>query len=145
MHTKLGSSIIEVVIATAMISMAIIAALSLTSKSQSQSNYARRSSEASKYATQVSDWLRGERDNLGFAELASVPNGLYCLVSLPPDINSLPLAGDCGSNDLIDNLYQRSLILDSTSTVDTILATIEVVWQDSTTRSTKINLELTKW
>jgi len=144
MTIKKGTSILEVVIATAMISMAVIAALSLTSKSQSQNTYARRSTEASKYATQVADWLRGERDNLGFTELSeNITAGTYCLITLPTDITNLPAAGDCDSTDLIDNVFKRSLVLSKNA--DTIIATVEINWEDTTTRSTIINVDLKKW
>lgn len=148
MRVKKGTSIIEVVIATAMISMAVIAALSLTSKSQSQNNYARRSAEASKYATQVADWLRGERDNLGFTELSeNIPAGAggttYCIQTLPDDITDLPGTGDCGSNQLIDNVFERSLVLSKTA--DTITGKVEINWEDNTTRSIIVNVELKKW
>lgn len=148
MTLKKGTSILEVIIATAMISMAVIAALSLTSRSQSQNNYARRSAEASKYASQVADWLRGERDNLGFTELSEyIPPGLggttYCLKTLPTDITDLPGSGDCGANQLIDNVFKRSLNLKKTA--DTITAKVEINWEDTTTRTTIINVELKKW
>jgi Tfp pilus assembly protein PilV len=143
MTIKKGTSILEVVIATAMISMAVIAALSLTSKSQSQNTYARRSTEASKYATQVADWLRGERDNLGFTELSeSITAGTYCLVSLPADITDL-ITGECSDTDLIDNVFKRSLLLSKNA--DTITATVKIDWEDTTTRSTIINVDLKKW
>lgn len=144
MTIRRGASILEIIIAAAMISMAVIAALSLTSKSQSQNNYARRSTEATRYANQVADWLRGERDNLGFTELSeSITAGTYCLVSLPTDITSLPGAGDCGSTQLIDNVFKRSLVLSKTA--DTITAQVEINWEDATTRTTIIDLELKKW
>lgn len=140
---KRATSILEVVIATAMISMAVIAALSLTTKSQNQNAYARRSAEASKYATQVADWLRGERTNLGYATLASV-SGTYCIVTLPSSFTNLPTPGDCAPTALINNIFKRSIVLDN-STPGKILAKIEVTWEETTTRSTVINVELTQW
>ena len=50
-----GSSIIEVVIATALISIAILSALSLTNNSQKTNDSARNVEEANKYATQATD------------------------------------------------------------------------------------------
>ncbi len=143
MNVKKGTSILEIIIAAAMISMAVIAALSLTSKSQNQNSYARRSAEASKYATQVADWLRGERDNLGFTELSeNITAGTYCLISLPADITDLT-TGECSDTDLIDNVFKRSLLLSKNA--DTITATVRIDWEDTTTRSTIINVDLKKW
>ncbi|MFZ2199913.1 MAG: hypothetical protein WAV40_03945 [Microgenomates group bacterium] len=143
MNTKKGTSILEVVIATAMISMAVISALALTAKSQSQNTYARRSAEANKYASQAADWLRGERDNLGYPTIASV-SGTYCLATLPASFSTLPSPGDCGPSDLIGNTYKRTIVLDN-ATLGKVIATISVAWEEVTTRSTTVSLELTQW
>lgn len=141
MKIKRGTSILEVVIAAAMISFAVIASLSLTSKSQSQSDYARRTASASKYGSELADWIRGQRDSYGFAELASI-TGTYCITTLPADPTELRTTPSTCSS-LIENVYTRTITL--TSDADSISAEIIVSWEDQSTRSQTINLELTKW
>ncbi len=143
MTIKRGTSILEVIIATTMISMAVISALALTSKSQSQSSYARHSAQASKYASQVADWLRGERTNYGF-DTISASSGTYCLSTLPDNFENLPPAGACAQNDKIDNIYYRKLTLDNSES-GKVKATIDVSWNDKIERATSIELELSKW
>ena len=143
MIIKKGTSILEVVIATAMITMAVISALALTSKSESQNTYARHSAQASKYASEAADWLRGERDNQGFSTLASV-SGSYCISTLPVDFLSLGAPTVCGDQNLINNIFKRTLILDNSSS-DRVRASVVVSWQEKTLRTTTIDLELTKW
>jgi len=141
MKIKRGTTILEVIIAAAMISFAVIASLSLTSKSQSQSDYARRTAAASKYGSELADWIRGQRDNSGFAELAAI-TGTFCATTLPTNLTDLStLPSTCSS--LIENVYTRTITLSSNA--NTITVAITVSWQDQATRSHTINLELTKW
>lgn len=142
-HLKKGTSIIEVVIAATLISVAIIAALSLTNQSQKQNTYAKGLAEATKYATQVADWIRSERDRLGYATLYSVDDGVYCLNSLPADYTVMEV-GSCGDNSFITNtIFQRELNL--TKTADAINIVVTMTWMESIERQAKIELELTSW
>lgn len=143
MIIRRGTTILEVIIATAMISMAVISALALATRSQSQNTYARKSAEAGKYASQAADWLRGERDNLGYTAVASI-SGTYCLASLPASFSQLPSAGDCGPSDLINNVFKRSMFLDNLNP-DKVIVTINVSWEEVTTRISTVTLELTQW
>ena len=138
-----GTSIIEIVIAAALISMAIIAALSLANHSQKQNTYARDLAEATKYTTQAADWIRAQRSSLGWATLAAKGDGIYCLNTVPADF-SLIQDGDCDAGDYIPNtLFDRTITLNNTGTA--LQVTITVNWQDSTTRQATIQMELTQW
>ena len=134
-----GTSIIEVVVATAMISVAVIAALSLMNRSQSQNIYARDLSEATRYNTQAADWIRTQRDTLGFATIYSQAEGEYCLNTLPW------VAGSCASGTTIPGTkYQRKITL-TKPTADTIKFVITVSWTDRALREAKVEMELNKW
>jgi len=138
-----GTSIIEIVIATTLISVAIISALSLTNQSQKQNTYAKGLAEATKYATQASDWIRSQRDELGYATLYSIAGGIYCLNSLPSDYTLIE-TGACNDNSFISNtIFQREVTL--TKNLDSINALIIVTWMDSIERQSKIEMELTSW
>ena len=139
-----GTSIIEILIATAMIGLVILSAMSLINRSQSQNTYARNLSEATKYATQAADWVRQQRDILGWTTLASKDVGPYCLTNLPTDFNSLPTPGACDSSDYLANIFFRQITLD-TSTPNVLKVTITVSWSEQVPRETSIEMELTPW
>lgn len=143
MIIKKGTSIIEIVIAAALISVAIIAALSLTSQSQKQNNYARKLAEATKYATQLQDWIINERNDLGWTTLSSVDAGIYCLNDLPADFTQME-SGSCDQASFIPNTVFRREI-DLTKTIDTINIVINLKWTQNIERNTSIEMELTSW
>lgn len=136
-------SIIEIVIATAMISMAVIAALSLTSKSQSQNVYSRQSAEASKYATQIIDWVRSERNLKGWATINAKAAGTYCLNTIPSDFTTLSPGACLASTYISNTIFTRTMII--TKDAGKIIISVEITWDERTPRSTIINLELTQW
>jgi Tfp pilus assembly protein PilV len=143
MKTLRGTSIIEIVIAAALISMAIIAALSLTNHSQKQNIYARGLAEATKYTTQAADWIRTERNTLGWATIASKNEGDYCLNNFPLDFTEI-IPGSCDASDFISGTnFQRQITL--TKTASTVNIKIEVSWLEKIKRQATIEMELTKW
>ncbi len=143
-RSKKGTSIIEIVIAASLISMAVIAALSLTNRSQKQSTYARNLAEATKYASEASDWIRNERTNLGWATMSTMSDGVYCLNTLPADF-TLISSGSCLSGNYItgSTIYQRTLNMTKSAT--SIKFNIEVSWQENVPRQATIEMELSEW
>ncbi len=138
-----GTSIIEIVIATTLISIAIIAALSLTSRSQKQNSYARDLAQATKYATQAVDWIRSERDRHGYDTIYTISEGPYCLNILPSDFLVME-PGICNDNTHIpDTLFQREINL--TKTAEAMNIVVSVSWFDTDVRQAKIEMELTSW
>lgn len=154
MKKKRGTSIIEIVIATALISMVVIAALNLTSHTQKQTTYARDLAEATKYTTQAADWIRTQRDMLGYAVIANkiVTDGdgsLYCLNTFPaPDSDFTSLSkGACGVREYIPGtLYNRYMTIDTSSQASGVLKIyLTVTWMEKTLIESTIELELTQW
>lgn len=139
-----GTSIIEIVIATALISVSVISALSLMNNSQKQNTYARGLAEATRYATQASDWIRAERNTLGFGTINTVAAGEYCLNTFPVNFLSLE-AGACSAVSFIPNtIFARKIII-AKNNPTSINITIEVSWLEKTTRQATIEMELTQW
>lgn len=140
---KKGTSIIEVVIAATLISISIIAALSLANQSQKQNDYAKQLAEATKYASQVADWIRNERDRVGYATLYTLDDGIYCLNDIPAEYISME-EGSCNQNSYIPNtLFRREVSL--SKTLDSLNIVITIYWLESVERQAKIELELTSW
>lgn len=158
MKFKRGTSIIEIVIAAALISVAIISALSLANYSQKQNSYARGLAEATKYTTQAQDWIRSQRESLGWATIAAkavaddVANvATYCIQALPTtaggtDFTDLT-SGACQSTDYIaGTLYRRELKVDTTGQGSGVLKiTVIVTWMEEIERQATVETELTQW
>lgn len=156
MRLLAGTSIIEIIIATALISVAIIATLSLANHSQKQNSYAKYVAESSTYAQQGIDWLRSQRDSLGWSLLAdkslSDATGnlaTYCLNDFPSfgdDFGDLVASG-CSQGTTINNtFYTRELTVDTTSeNLGVLKITVSVTWQDTVARQSIIETELTSW
>lgn len=161
MKMRRGTSIIEIVVAAALISVAIISALSLANHSQKENKYARDLAEATKYATQGADWMRTQRDVIGWATIRAkvleddVSNiATYCLNILPAisttttDIDFSDLTpGDCTPLDYISSTsFTRQMMVDTSSEASGILKiTVSVTWQEQTPRQATVNMELTQW
>lgn len=156
MKTKPGQSIIETVVAAGLISVALIAALSLGTRSESQTNYAKKLAEATKYATQAGDWLRTNRHQLGWATIASQAVAdatsnvaIYCLDTLPNGASNFTslLPGPCSETSYISGTnFIREISIDTTNVATgTLQIDIRLSWLDKTTRTSTIEMELNSW
>lgn len=143
MKLRRGTSIIEIVIAAALISIAIIAALSLANHSQKQNTYARGLAEATKYTTQASDWIRTQKNTLGWATINTLGAGSYCLNEFPTDFTAIS-PGDCGSLYIPTTMFQRKIFI-SKDNPSLIKIIIEVSWQENGPRQATIEMELAQW
>lgn len=155
-HIRSGQTILEVVIATTLISMGVIAALSLTNQSQKSSNFAKTLDAATAYNNQAADYLRNQKTQLGYATLAEMFTtdssggvALYCLANLPTDSTSfLALSpGACGDNDMIPGTsFKRDLEVNVTnSNSGILLITLNTSWPDSSVRRAVLNMEISQW
>lgn len=153
-----GQSIIEILIATAVVSVLLVSLLILGTNSLKTTTYARNLDQAIEYSNQASDWLRNMKTSAGWAIFSTTidedtSGGLvtYCLISdpLPPDAASFRTLnnGSCSSADFIPGtIFQREVTFDMTTlTSGTITATITTNWEENTTRTAIIYLTLTQW
>lgn len=150
-----GSSIIEVLIAATLISISIIAALSLSSFSQKQTDFSRDLNKATFYNTQSIDWLRNMRTMLGWGsfvnELDLDTAGstlLYCLNSLPTTVAQYaaltPSAG-CDTAYITGTPFQREMKFTLVgSPVTSVSVSVTTYWQ-LRARSTTTETTLTEW
>lgn len=155
MKLRRGTSIIEIVIATALISVSIISALSLANHSQKQNSYSITSAQASKYTSQATDWIRTQRDTLGWSTIAakavadsSSNLASYCLNTLPASATNFTdlSPGTCSAGSYIsDTMFQRQMIIDTSSQASGILKiSVIVTWMENIARQTSVELELTQ-
>lgn len=78
---KQGQVMIEMMLALAVLVLVALAAVQLTIKSVSNAGYSRRQSMASGHATAAVEWVRGQRDSLGWNQFSGYV-GLFCLNTL---------------------------------------------------------------
>jgi len=153
MIKKKGQSIVEVVIATALISIGVLAALALTNQSQKSSTYAKLLDTASAYNNQLADFFRHQKNTLGWATITekilsdgSLGITTYCFPSIPPDFSTLS-PGPCIGTEYIDTTpFLRQATIDTSSLGSgSLLISITTTWTDKVIRNSTLKLELTKW
>ena len=77
-----GQSLFETVLALGVIGLVLTAIVALTVKSISGSSYSKNNTLASRYAQEATEWLRNQRDTLGFSLFKANAVGSRCLKDL---------------------------------------------------------------
>lgn len=156
MILKSAQSLVETVIAAGLIAIGIVAAMALSTRSESQTSYAKQLAEANRYAIQAQDFFRTTRTYNGWNAIASKISSdatsnitTYCLptVSGDPTTFFTLTPASCTSIDVIPTTrFTRQITIDSSRYDQGILSlTISVSWPDKTTRTTILEMELTRW
>lgn len=157
MKIKSGQSIIEVVIVTTLISIGVIASLSLVNRSQSQSRYSRLLESATSYNNQIADYFRDQKSLIGWSDLVAEVGKdsgggnsvIYCMPSIPTSILEFQsyVAGTCEDGNFIRNtMFLRTVEFDTSSANEGVIRlTLTTAWNDKTLRSSILQMELTQW
>lgn len=150
-----GQSIIEILIATAVVAVLLVSLLILGTNSLKATTYARNLNQATEYSNQVGDWLRNMKETAGW-ELFSTTiredgaTVTYCLPTLPADTLEFRNLGNglCTNTDFIGStIFQREVVFDTSLAISegVITATISTNWEENTTRNATIYVTLTQW
>lgn len=133
-----GQSIIEVIFATVVVALVLVAVLSTILASLRNSRTSLEQTRATKHAEEVLEWIRQNRTALGWAV---VTNGIantgdsdtYCLTQVPSDWASLSsYGGVCERTDVILNSpFRRELTLTRTSETE-FEAEVTLTWPGKT-------------
>ena len=139
-----GTSFIELLMALGVVSIALLALVSLVTKSISNTTFSKESTQASRYTQELLEWLRGERDTEWqvFSSRASAGVGrTYCLNNL-----SWSNTGACGNTEFIANtrlLRELTLTLIDPVTVEALVRT---TWTDgSGSHNVRSTTTFTSW
>lgn len=143
-----GQSLFEVVVALAIVTLIVVAIVSLATNSIRNASFARNKTSATRYSQEASEWLRGQRDNdwdIFAARSAATPGIVWCLSTL-----SWPgSAGSCGASTYIgETLFKREAVLSYPDPADlnNIQADIRTFWVDSQgDHEVKISTYLANW
>lgn len=153
---KSGQSIVEVVIATSLISIGIVAALSLANYSTKQNTYSKSLNQATAYNSHAADWIRSQKTKIGWASLidklqtdSGGGTSTYCLSSLPSGANDITtlVAGNCDPTDYITGttfIRELTINLDDVSNGKLTLNVV-TSWQEKQTRTATLTMELAQW
>lgn len=139
---KEGQSLFEVIVAIGISALILVGIVSLASGSVRNSSFSRNNAQATKYAQEGVEWLRGQRD-AGWDNLAthsSVAGTTTCLGASPP-----AWGGSCTVST--DTKFTRNVVLTTDAGNSNIInALVTVSWSDSQgNHSVHSNNKFTNW
>ena len=156
-----GFAIIELLVATGVVTMVMVAVVSGVSMSIKNSRYSKEKAQSARLSQDVVEWLRGRRDVMGWLNFYNTINGdkpspglpdteiVYCLDVLPTEytaFDGLDVTTDINScTEFEDENFRRVAII-TTPDDETMNIVVRVFWNDgSGDRSTQIETSLTQW
>lgn len=147
-----GVTLLEVMFATAAVSLVLVAVLSTIIRSLQNSRSSLEQAKATQYSREVLEWLRQERDSNGWIVFAenmpeSGTSQIYCLSAVPNGLPALTSQqGNCEENQKIANtIYTRELTL-SRSSSGQVEAEVIVTRPDTAgIVTTRTNMTLAEW
>ena len=121
-----GQSLMEVVLAIGVISLILVAIVSLTTGSVRNSTFSRDNAAAIHYSEEAMEWLRGQRDagwQQFYANVAFSTN--WCLADL-----NWAISTSCGTTPITNTPFVRDLLF-SNRNLNTTNARVTVSWSDA--------------
>lgn len=139
-----GQSLVEAVVATALVTLVLIGLVSAITYSMGNAQYARNKAQATKYAQEAVEWLRIQRDASWTVFYGGSSGNVACLSTLTWPPASIPPTCNPISGDNYD-FFTRTVQLTRLST-DKIKVAVEISWPQGS-RSPKVQLDtfLTRW
>ena len=149
LSTNSGQSLVEMMVAVAVVSMVLVGLISAITFSLANAQFSRNKTLATKYSQEAIEWLRNERDKLGWAgtngfyNKAGDNSTTYCLNSL----TSWPAAGGCAGTVIANTIFTRDVFVDGNGGAqDQVSVKVTVTWpQGSRTGSVVVDTYLNKW
>lgn len=148
---SLGQSLFEVTVILGVVSIVLVALLSLSAYAIRNSSFSNNNALASKYAQEALEWIRQQRDenwNNISSRATPSPGNVYCLQS----VSSWPdRVGECNSTQYISgtNLFRReATLIDVSGGVQStkIDVVVEVKWRDAQgEHSARASTRFTNW
>lgn len=157
MKVDSGQSIVETLIAAAIIAILLVALLVLGTRSQSNSSYARDLNQATVYSNELIEYIRSAKNDLGWeafrlAVLADSGSGSvkYCVGSLPVNFSDLANSANCTSSNasISGTIFWREaeITLDPNPNLPlTLVVTSYWTRGSSQTANSRIETQLSKW
>jgi Tfp pilus assembly protein PilV len=140
-----GQSLFEMIIAVLIVSLVMIALVSLSTKNLALTTFSRNKTLANRHSQEALEWVRGERDKdwTAFVARSTAGGTTWCVATL-----TWGSQGACGSSNVIPNSttpFLRSMTL-RTSAANTIDVTVVTTWTDgSGVHESRASTVLTNW
>lgn len=137
---KQGQMLLEVVLGLAIVTIVMVALVSLSTRSIKNSDFSRYQAEATSYANEAMEWIRSERVNLDWPLFLTKSGSTYCLSSL------IWATGACGAipGSRTGASYVRQATL--TTVGQQVQVTVTVKWdQGGKTYSAKQDAVFTRY
>lgn len=157
MRSDAGQSLVETLIAAAIVAILLVALLALGTNSQSNSSYARDLNEATVYSNEIIEFIRSARNDLGWtafreAVLADSGTGIvkYCAPSLPANFADFSNSASCtfSNANIAGTIFWRQAEIELNINPDLPLTlTVSTFWTRGTdqTADAIIETQLTRW
>lgn len=100
-----GQVLIELLLAFAVSSVALVSMAQVATKSVGNANYAKNRSEANKHAVEAIEWIRLQRTKLGWSKFVAL-NGIVCLpddLDVTVGLSATPTYGACSSTNTVSS------------------------------------------
>lgn len=150
-----GNTIIEVLIAATIISIAVLAAIGLSNRTQKATDYSRDLNQATTFNIEAIDWLRNMRHTMGWATLidtlqndAGINTSVsYCLATLPADATSFAsIASTTTCTTVIGSTpFTRRMNITWNGTPPTSINIVTITAWDGGSRTATSETELYQW
>lgn len=129
MRARAGQAIVEIMIAFAVATIAVLGLVQVATKSLSNAGAAKRAAQATAYAMEGMEWVTGQRYTVSWTEFSG-KTGTWCLNDLGVAVtwSSLP-SGSCGSGVIGTTEYTRYMDLSSISGIESDVA-VTVNWRE---------------
>lgn len=129
-----GQSLIEVTFATGVVALILVTLLSGVIQAMQSSRTALEQSRSTQYAQEGLEWVRGERNRLGWGPfLSSIQASgnpvTHCVPTIPADLATLlaDASGECATEQVIEESPYRRSITFQVLTQEQIRVTVNVV------------------
>jgi Tfp pilus assembly protein PilV len=134
----LGQSLFEVLFAVGISALILISVISLSTQSVRTGDFSKNNASATKYAQEAIEWVRQQRDILGWDAIRSRvgPERAFGVLDLSGSENPIP-----------GTIFNRYLTMSYYgSGTDTVLVEVKVTWADGAgTHEVKNSTKLTNW
>lgn len=140
-ENRRGQTILEVILALAIIVVVLVGLVRIATVAVRNTSSSQSEALTARYGTEVSEWLKSNRDNLGWVRFASnlapyqILNKKWCLTGplIPNDNFQNSFTSSCGYIQGTNNLTRTVQISQTTklsSRDQSIDFTIDITWND---------------
>jgi prepilin-type N-terminal cleavage/methylation domain-containing protein len=154
---KSGQTLIEILVAIALITVVMVAVVSRTIEAVRNANFAKNQSLATRFAQEGVEWARIQRDGLRWDQFEALIEPVspvsYCVSDLSDDLADLSTGNcqlDLPTDNIAGTIFDREVTFVFTEDLivgrSYVTVNIAVFWTDNIgVHSSNLNTRLTEW